>query len=118
MTPPARAASRAAITCGAHSCAPTGYPLRPCADKPTSEDARERAARSSSAPSSEIDVQTRGGNERRAAVAVVSGVMNVLDVEREIDAAADVGRVVCLDDARRSVAQRAVADQEAQAAGG
>ena len=56
------------------------------------------------------------GDEHGAAVAVVAGVIDVLQAGREVDAAPDVGCVVGLHDIFAAVVETAVAEQEAEAA--
>ena len=67
---------------------------------------------------SKLEMKAEGWRKHGAAVAVVSGVIDVLRVERGVDAAPHVQRVLGFDDVLASVVQCAVAEQEAHAAQG
>jgi hypothetical protein len=62
---------------------------------------------------SELYVGAERGDQDGAAVAVVAGIIDELQAGREVDAAPDVGCVVCLHDILTAVVERAVAEQEA-----
>ena len=63
----------------------------------------------------EVDVHADGGDEHRAAVLVIAGVVDELGVERVVDAAPCVEIVVALQNIFAGVVQLPVAEQEAQA---
>src|SRR6202166_4803974 len=62
---------------------------------------------------SEFDVGAEGGNQDRAAVAVVAGVLNVLNAGSEVDSAPDVDRVIGFDNVFTTVVEVAVSEKEA-----
>ena len=66
----------------------------------------------------EVDVHADGFDEDGAAVAVVAGVVDELDVEGVVGSAPGVGVVVALEDVFAGVAEVAVAEEEAFAAEG
>ena len=67
---------------------------------------------------SELDVSAEGGDDYRAAVAVVAGVVDVLQAGGEVDAAPDVDGVVGLENIFAAVVEMAVAEKESDAAVG
>ncbi len=66
--------------------------------------------------SSEVDVHAHRFNQHRAAILVVAGVVDVLEIERVIDAAPGVQVVVALQNVFAGVVQFAVAEEKAEAA--
>ena len=66
--------------------------------------------------SSEIDVEAQGGNRDRAAVLVVAGIVDVLQIKGSEETAPEMRGVEALEDFLRGVGKAAVAEQEAQPA--
>ncbi len=64
----------------------------------------------------EVDVHADGFDQHRAAVLVVAGMIDELQVKRVVDSAPGVQVVVALEDVFAGVVQVAVAQQKAQAA--
>jgi hypothetical protein len=64
----------------------------------------------------ELHVCAQGGNDSRAAVAVVAGIDDILHSGSEIDSAPDVRRVIRFDDILPPVVQTSIAQQEAHPA--
>ena len=64
----------------------------------------------------EIDVGAEAGDEDWAAIAVVAGIVDVLEAGGEVDAAPGVNGVVRLDDVFASVVKVAVAEEKTEAA--
>jgi hypothetical protein len=66
----------------------------------------------------ELDVEAEGGDEDRAAVAVVAGIVDVLQAGSNVDAAPKVGSVVGLHNIFAAVVESAIAQEEAETAVG
>ncbi len=64
----------------------------------------------------ELYVEAERGDEDGAAVAVVAGVVDVLQAGRDVNAAPDVGCIVGFDDIFAAVVEIAIAEQKAEAA--
>jgi len=56
-------------------------------------------------------VKPEGRHKHRPAVAVVTGIVNVLQARRDVDAAPHMGGVVALDNVFAAVVQGAVAEE-------
>jgi hypothetical protein len=60
----------------------------------------------------EFQMQTKAGNDDRAADAIVAGVIDVLQIEGSENAAPNVGRVVTLLNRLAPVTERSISQQK------
>jgi hypothetical protein len=64
----------------------------------------------------EVDMETDAGNQHRAAILVVAGIIYVLQVESHVETAPQMRGVEPFDNFFGTVGQVAVAEEEAEAA--